>query len=72
MRKPRGVTCHECAPKQWRQVPRLTGDYDMDASLMRIRNKDAIGRLKHHVVFDHVGYGPVTNYNGYRNYSGDD
>lgn len=68
MRRPKNCELHRCAPKDWRHVPNLSGDYDMDKSIMRSNNKNLPDRLKLYRVTS----GPVTNYHGYDNYSGDD
>ena len=72
MQRPKGVTCHQCAPKALRRTPNLTGDPEFDNSVMHNNNSDMIARFKHHIATPHVAYGPVTNYDGYRNYHGDD
>lgn len=63
--------CHQCAPKAWRRVPDLTGDYDLDATIAHRANKDLPYRLGMYVKKGKP-YGPVTGYSGYHNYSGDD
>ena len=72
MRRPKGVACHNCAPKEWRRTPRVTGDYDFDESIMRNGNKDMARKLKMYRLTDEPGYGPRTGYNGYSGYSGDE
>jgi hypothetical protein len=41
--------CHDCAPKPWRHVPKLTGDYDFDATIMHRKNKDMATRIGQHL-----------------------
>jgi len=72
MRRPKGVTDHEAAPKEWRHTPRITGDYDFDMSILRCRNRDMQGKLARYVCTDHGMYQPITAYRGYSHYSGDD
>jgi len=36
---------HICAPKAWRDVPQLVGDYDLDATIMHRDNADLPDRL---------------------------
>jgi hypothetical protein len=67
--------CHTLAPKAYRDVPRLTGDIDMDASILHGKNKDMPLRLALYCKGSAGGglaYKPVTAYNGYSNYHGDD
>ena len=61
---------HEaCAPKPWKDVPNVTGDYDLDATIMNRDNVD----LPHRLALYTKGqvYGPLTGYNAYHNYRGD-
>jgi hypothetical protein len=60
---------HQCAPEAWRRTPVVSGDYDFDATIQHRSNKDMAGRLDQHIA--RRPYGPVTAYNGYRNYTGD-
>lgn len=70
MRQPKGVQCHgECAATDRRSIPNITGDQDMDRSIMKCKDKDVPDRLKLYVG---GGYGPRTGYNGYQGYHGDD
>lgn len=71
MRRIKGFHCHECCPKDWQNVQDLTGSFELDAVIMRSRNKDMIDRLQNHITTQSAAYGPITAYNGYRNYSGD-
>jgi hypothetical protein len=52
-----------CCPTEWERVPDLTGSFEMDASIMRCKNKDAAERLENHLVGD-VAYQKRTGYNG--------
>lgn len=60
--------CHDCAPKGWRMVPKLSGDYDLDATIGHSKNSDMAKRLKQYMT--HSGYGPRTAYDPYG--AGDD
>lgn len=71
MRKPRGVKNHSYAPKAWRSTSNITGDYDLDSTIQRSKNKAVPSRLETHLLSDEP-YGPRTGYNGYSGYSGDD
>jgi hypothetical protein len=64
--------CHHCAPKAWRDVPVMTGDYDFDATILHRSNGDLPLRLNLYLKHDVKAYGPVTGYSGYNNYHGDD
>lgn len=63
---------HTCAPKGWRGVPNVTGDYDLDATIMHRSNKDMAQRLKQHIAAPAPTYGPRTSYHGYSGNHGDD
>jgi hypothetical protein len=62
--------CHECAPKDWRDVPDMSGDYDLDATIAHRDNPSLPDRLS--LYLKRKAYGPRTGYNGYHGYSGDD
>jgi hypothetical protein len=62
--------CHDCAPKEWRRVPKVTNDYDFDATIQHRANKDLRNKLEMYVV-NSPAYGP-RGYGGYRGYHGDD
>jgi hypothetical protein len=62
---------HEYAPAEYRKTERITGDYEMDASIAHCKNTDVPKRLKLYVA-DNNAYGPRTGYTGYDNYQGDD
>jgi hypothetical protein len=75
LRKPKGVRNHSVAPKEWRRTSNITGDYDMDASILHSKNQAVPTKLKMYVKSD-LGkdpiYGQRTGYDGYSGYSGDD
>jgi len=64
--------CHDVSPKGWRDVPRVTGDYDLDATIEHRGNSDLPKRLNLYVKRPKHTYGPRTGYNSYNGYSGDD
>ncbi len=64
--------CHQCAPREWRGVPNLTGDYDLDATIAHRPNRDLPHRLGLYTKRSRESYGPRTAYGGYHGYSGDD
>ena len=64
--------CHDCAPKDWHSVPVVSGDYDLDATILHRSNKDLPDRLEMYVKQRVNAYGARTGYNGYHGYSGDD
>ena len=74
MRQPKGRPHHEYAPKAWRRTAVITGDYDMDASIVHCKNKAVPGKLKMYVAANHEQseYGTRSGYNGYSGYSGDE
>ena len=72
MKAPRTIPCHQCAPKEWRRVPDLTGSYELDGVIQRNSNKDIPHRLEYYLDGLDNGYRPKTAYNGYHGYSGDD
>jgi hypothetical protein len=55
---------HICAPKGWRDVAMLSGDYDLDATIEHRQNSDLPARLAQYVKRD--AYAQRTAYNGYR------
>lgn len=63
--------CHDCAPKPWRDVPNLVGDYDLDATILHRDNPALPARLDLYTKHGGNAYKPVTAYNGYSNYGGD-
>lgn len=64
--------CHDCAPKPWKVVPNVTGDYDLDATIMHRRNRDMAARLAQHLARTAPTYGARTHYTGYSGNHGDD
>lgn len=62
-----------CSPRPWRAVPKVTGDYDLDATIMHRGNSDLPHRLAQHLK-QQAGpaYSPRTNTNGYHGNHGDD
>lgn len=62
---------HLCAPKPWKDVPNVTGDYDLDATILRRHNTDLPHRLALYTKTGGQTSGPLTGYNGYHGYSGD-
>ncbi len=57
--------CHDdCAPKAWHDVPKVTGDYDLDATILHRENPQLPRRLALYVKRGKA-YTPVTGYNGY-------
>ena len=72
MKAPKNVTCHECAPADWRGVPSYTGSYELDGVIQRSQNGDLPARMRMYAdMGDNKTYGPLTAYNGYSGYSGD-
>lgn len=63
--------CHQCGPRGWRDVPNVSGDYDLDATILHRNNKDLPHRLELYTRKRKGSYGPLTAYNGYSNYHGD-
>lgn len=63
---------HVCAPKQWRMVPDLTGDFDLDATIAHRSNTDMPHRLALYVRKQKGPYGTRTAYSGYSGLHGDD
>ena len=45
----------------------MTGDYEMDASIMHCKNCSVPHKLEHHISGDNA-YGNATGYDGYENY----
>ncbi len=56
--------CHDdCAPSAWHDVPKMSGDYDLDATLLHRNNKDLPDRLK--LYLKRGAYSYKTAYNAY-------
>lgn len=70
MRTPKGSECHSCAPEEWRRTPNITGSYELDAVIHANPNKDMVSRLQMYCERP-TAYGPLTGYDGYHGYSGD-
>lgn len=65
--------CHDdCSPKGWHDVPKMSGDYDLDATILHRSNKDLPKRLEMYLKQPKGSYGPRTGYNSIHGYSGDD
>lgn len=62
--------CHDCAPKAWHIVPKVTGDYDLDATIGHSPNKDMQAKLS--MYTGQGSYGPRTAYSPYGPNCGDD
>lgn len=71
MKRPKHATDHTVAPKAWRHTPNMTGDYDLDASIMYNNNKALPSKLPQHLISEEGAYGP-HRYSGYNGYKGDD
>ncbi len=56
--------CHQCAPRGWHDVPDVTGDYDLDATILHRHDKDLPHRLE--LYTKRASYGKRTGYSGYR------
>ena len=67
-----GCDCHQLAPRDWRIVPNITGDFDLDASILFREDKDLPDRLALYVRHQKLTYGPRTGYSSSHGYSGDD
>lgn len=71
MKRPANTPCHECAPDHWHTTPNMTGDYDMDATIMHSKNSDMPHKLKQYLA-PKPAYRPRTGYRSYKGYHGDD
>ena len=71
MAKLEGCVNHQCCPKDWKEVPNITGSHELDAVIARSTNSDVNDRLKMYVDRQAGAYAPRTAYNGYSNYNGD-
>ena len=63
---------HKCAPKPWQEIPILTGDYDLDATVMHRDNPNIPDRLEMYVKHSGRAYSARTGYNSYHASGGDD
>lgn len=64
-----------CSPGPWHSVPKVTGDYDLDATIMHRTNSDMAGRLQMYLRQPRGAagaYGPRSGGTGYSGNSGDD
>ncbi len=64
-----------CSPKPWHAVPKISGDYDLDATIMHRKNSDMARRLETYVKKPATvggAYGPRSGYSGYKGDSGDE
>ena len=69
----RHAGCHDCAPKAWRGVPNVTGNYDLDATIMHRGNSDLPARLRTHLASAAQSYSPRVGYtSSYHGNHGDD
>lgn len=59
---------HSCCPAGWRDVPNVSGDYDLDATMMHRENPNLPARLEQHLA---RGMNPRTGYDAYDGYNGD-
>lgn len=67
-----GGQCHDCSPKEWRDIPNVTGDFDLDATIMNRKNPSLAAKLAMHLTRRPAHpYGPLTAYHGYSGYHGD-
>ncbi len=62
---------HVFAPKLWRSTANITGNHEFDASIEHCSNSSVKAKLATHIASG-TPYNPLTMYNGYDNYSGDD
>lgn len=71
-----GHGSHQCAPREWRGVPKISGDYDLDATILHRHNKDLPHRLWMYTRMlgsgAPLGYSPRSGYHGYSGYRGDE
>jgi hypothetical protein len=71
-----GHGSHQCAPREWRGLPKISGDYDLDATILHRHNKDLPHRLAMYTrgmtAPITAGYNPRTAYHGYSGYRGDE
>ncbi len=73
MRYPRGIPTHGrmgCCPGEWSRIPNITGSYELDGVIKQSKNKDVPHRLGMFCERANA-YGPLTAYDGYHGYSGD-
>lgn len=68
MRTPKGTHYHQFAPEMWRKTPNITGDYEMDASIVHCKNKAVPAKLSMYTL-EHNAYRSQTAYNAYSGYT---
>jgi hypothetical protein len=64
-----------CSPGPWHAVPKITGDYDLDATIMHRKNKDMIARIGMYLrtpMGFSGAYSPRSSIRGYSGNHGDD
>lgn len=61
---------HEICPKAWKGTPNISGDYDLDQTILHRKNPNMRALLEMHLT--RRPYHPRTAYNGYHGYHGDD
>jgi len=72
MKAPKGsYPVHQCCPEGWRNTPVITGDYDLDATILHRHNKDLPHRLELYTRRTKSPYGALSAYNAISNYHGD-
>ena len=73
MRYPKGIPSHGrlgCCPSEWDRVPSITGLHELDAVIKASKNANVPARLQ--LYCGRVNsYGPLTAYDAYEGYSGD-
>lgn len=62
MRNPKMHSCHQCCPEEWRRTPDMTGSFELDAMIIRTKNKDMAEKLNDHLSSD-AAYQMRTAYN---------
>ncbi len=63
---------HECCPTEWRDVPDVTGSYELDGVIAKTPSPALRDRLEFYCKgTGDEAYGPLTAYNGYHGYIGD-
>ena len=69
-----GHTTHKskCCPKEWEDIPVITGEHELDAVITYNDNQDMVHRLALYCGAEDTAYGQVTGYSGYQHYHGDD
>ena len=62
-----------CSPAPWHAVPKVTGDYDLDATILHRKNRDMAARLGQHLrATSCAAYGVRTASTAYNGNHGDD